>query len=255
MSNYYDAIYLSPHLDDAALSCGGQIYQQTEAGKSVLVVTMTAGDPPAGGFSLLADELHGRWRLSTDVVASRRREDAAACNILGAEYVHWDFLDCIYRRHPGSGQLLYTAEEQIFGHLHPAETALVDRVAGRIARLPEHETIYLPLTVGRHVDHQLLLAAARELQQAESTRYYEDFPYVCAAGALAAALGDEADWEQQAMPLSPAALEARIEAIASYRSQIDILFGGLDQLRHEVVSQVTATGGERYWRKFSVNSR
>ena len=31
MKSYYDLIYLSPHLDDAILSCAGQIYQFVQA--------------------------------------------------------------------------------------------------------------------------------------------------------------------------------------------------------------------------------
>ena len=42
----YDTIFLAPHLDDVVLSCGGQIFLETEAGNSVLVVTIMAGDPP-----------------------------------------------------------------------------------------------------------------------------------------------------------------------------------------------------------------
>lgn len=255
MIDHYDAIYLSPHLDDAALSCGGQIYQQTKSGKSVLIVSVTAGDPFTGKLSPLADELHERWQLSADAVAARRREDIAACEILGADYTHWDFLDCIYRRHPSSGQPLYATEEQIFGLLHPAEMTLVERVADRVSRLPRHGVIYLPLTVGNHVDHQLLLLAVKSWQGMESSLYYEDFPYVRTAGALAAVLGNKAEWRQQIVPLSPAALEARIGAIACYRSQIEILFGGLGQLRQQVEAQVIATGGERFWQKLSMSPK
>ncbi|MEZ4728018.1 MAG: PIG-L family deacetylase [Caldilineaceae bacterium] len=46
MPSVYDAIYLSPHLDDVALSCGGQIFGATRTGQRVLIVTITAGDPP-----------------------------------------------------------------------------------------------------------------------------------------------------------------------------------------------------------------
>ena len=73
--------------------------------------------------------------------------------------------------------------------------------------------------------------------------------------ALAAVLGDEANWHKHIVPISPAELETRISAIACYRSQIDILFGGLDQLRQQVVAQVTAIGGERYWKKVSMSSK
>ena len=40
-----DHLYLSPHFDDAALSCGGQIATWTAAGQSVLVDRTTGEDP------------------------------------------------------------------------------------------------------------------------------------------------------------------------------------------------------------------
>ena len=65
MRTHYDAIYLAPHLDDAALSCGGQIYQLTAVGKQVLIVTIIAGDPPQNVvYSDFARELHERWELA-----------------------------------------------------------------------------------------------------------------------------------------------------------------------------------------------
>ena len=63
MKSQYDLIYLSPHLDDAALSCGGQIARFRGEGRSVLIVTVTAGDPPTGAESRYIQELHSRWQL------------------------------------------------------------------------------------------------------------------------------------------------------------------------------------------------
>ncbi len=39
----YDYIYLSPHLDDVALSCSGTICQQKTQGSSILMATIFAG--------------------------------------------------------------------------------------------------------------------------------------------------------------------------------------------------------------------
>jgi len=39
-------IYLSPHLDDAVLSCGGIIWQQVQSGHQVEIWTICAADPP-----------------------------------------------------------------------------------------------------------------------------------------------------------------------------------------------------------------
>ncbi len=43
----YRHIVLSPHLDDAALSCGGFIARMTAAGERVLVVNVCSGIPSA----------------------------------------------------------------------------------------------------------------------------------------------------------------------------------------------------------------
>ena len=60
MQQKYDSIYLAPHLDDAALSCGGQIYTATQQGANVRIVTVMAGDAPADGIAGYAVELHER---------------------------------------------------------------------------------------------------------------------------------------------------------------------------------------------------
>ena len=61
----YRHIYLSPHLDDAALSCGGGIAAQRAAGERVLVVTFCTGAPaPDMQFSDLAQEFHRKWGLA-----------------------------------------------------------------------------------------------------------------------------------------------------------------------------------------------
>ncbi|MCA9933816.1 MAG: PIG-L family deacetylase, partial [Anaerolineales bacterium] len=150
----YDAIYLSPHLDDVALSCGGQVYDLTAAGQSVLIVTIAAGDPPESPLSDFALALHSRWQLAADAVARRREEDAAACQVLGADCLHWDIPDCIYRLHPQTGAPLYTSNEALFGKVNEAETAVAAQLADRMCTLPPHDRVIAPLTVGNHVDHQ-----------------------------------------------------------------------------------------------------
>jgi len=93
-------IYLSPHLDDAALSAGGWIYDQVQAGNPVEIWTIMCGVPPTTELSPFAQVLHYQWGMETaeQVVLGRRQEDINAANILGAVTQHFDFLDCIYRQ-------------------------------------------------------------------------------------------------------------------------------------------------------------
>jgi hypothetical protein len=93
--DHYDAIYFSPHLDDAVYSCAGRIAQQRRRGLRVLVVTVFGeGEDPA--FSRLAAR-YGDFQ-------ARRAEDRAALARLDADYVWFNHPDCLFRRpSPGDG--------------------------------------------------------------------------------------------------------------------------------------------------------
>jgi LmbE family N-acetylglucosaminyl deacetylase len=182
-------LYISPHLDDAVLSCGGRMWRQTQAGERVLVVTIFAGAPASDlPLSPFARALHALWGLA-DPVAARREEDAAALARLGAEGVYWPYVDCIYRQ-AADGRLIYDSEEALFGEVHPADGGLIAELAGRLRTLVAEQAvaIYAPLAVGRHVDHQIVRRAVEGL---EGMTYYEDYPYAGKPGALEAVLGGE----------------------------------------------------------------
>ena len=88
-------IYLSPHLDDAVLSAGGLIYEQTRSGLSVEIWTFMCGYAPPGEVSSFAQLQHAQWGFSSaeETTRVRRQEDNIAASIVGARVVHFDFLD------------------------------------------------------------------------------------------------------------------------------------------------------------------
>jgi LmbE family N-acetylglucosaminyl deacetylase len=246
MSNHFSAIYLSPHLDDVTLSCGGQIYQQSRAGESVLVVTVMAGDP-APTVSDYAQSLHDRWELLVDASAARRAEDLDACRILGAEALHGTVPDCIYRVDPATGAPLYLSDEDIFGDVHPAERYLVDQIAHFLAALPAADRIVVPLTIGHHVDH-LLVRAASERIFGSRVIYYEDYPYAQETAKRERTLSAEPQ------PLTPIVIpvngegqRAKIEAILAYRSQLSTFWTDNADLERQVFGYLDKVGGERVW--------
>lgn len=247
MQAHYDAIILSPHLDDAALSCGGQIARRAAAGQRVLVVTITAGDVPDGPLPPFAAAHHTSWQLEQNAVAARRAEDVAACIILGAEPLHWALPDCIYRRGP-AGEPLHNNDDELFGGLHPLEQPLVELLAAQIAALPPAHALLTPLALGGHADHWLTRLAAERSGHAQLL-YYEDYPYVQRHGRDDFAAGG--GWRPLLYPLNPAAVTAKLAAIAAYRSQIVHLFGSAAQMEADVHAQIAATGGECVWQRVS----
>ncbi len=250
--DFYDAIYLAPHLDDVALSCGGQVFLRCQAGESVLILTIMAGDTDKQGgkataVSTFAQSLHDRWQLANNIIAQRRAEDSRACQILGADYLHWEIPDCIYRGEPGTAVSYYGSEESLWGSIHPQENTLIDILANRFASLPAHNTIISPLALGNHVDHQIVRKAA-EHHFGPNLCYYEDYPYAAAISEIKTTLQTEGiGWHNKTIPLTKAALEARYTAVAAYHSQLSTFFQDRADLESQISAYVEQVGGERIW--------
>jgi LmbE family N-acetylglucosaminyl deacetylase len=239
-------IYFSPHIDDAALSCGGLIYQQSQAGETVQIWTICAGDPPAGPLTPFAELLHTRWKLGREAAAQRRLEDLDSCARLCAFPRHFPLPDCIYRRSELDGSPLYPSEESIFAHLHPEEESQISELAARLAlQLPAEAQLVSPLALGNHVDHQLTRRALERLGR--PLWYYPDYPYAEKEGSVLAELA-QTGWRGQEFPLSPAALEAWGDAILAHRSQVSTFWEDEAAMRQALEAYAETQGGVRLWR-------
>lgn len=242
-------LYLSPHLDDAVFSCGGRIWRQAQSGDPVKVVTVFGGAPdPGAPLSPYARQLHARWGRP-EAVQQRRAEDVEALALLGAEPIHWPYLDCIYRRTP-EGDFPYASEEALWGDAHASDADLVEELAHRIRALPlaSGGRLYAPLGVGDHVDHRIVRRAAEGSGQ--PLTYYEDFPYARDPQAVKAVLTPGL-WEPDLVLLSEQALRAKVAATVCYRSQISTFWGSQDAVDATVRAFAEQTGrgkpAERYW--------
>jgi LmbE family N-acetylglucosaminyl deacetylase len=231
--------YLSPHLDDAVLSCGGLIASQVAAGETVVVLTACAGDPPPGPLSDFAQELLLRWGKGSVPSPARRAEDRMACGRLGASVLHFDVPDAIYRRQT-DGTVLYPSERAIFGPVHLADKPLIDSLAAKIAAAcPEDSRLYSPLGIGNHVDHLLTRLAAERAHG--GLWYYPDFPYIARGGAspdLPVPPG-----QKVVLPLSSEEVQTWAAAAAEYASQISTFWSDVYALYEEVRDYAGRTGG------------
>jgi len=243
-------VYLSPHLDDAVLSSGGRIHRQAAEGDDIIILTVCAGGPSVEDLSPFAESLHRRWGTAVSAGERRREEDREAVAALGARAMHLEFQDAIYRTGE-EGVPLYASEEAIFGPVHPSEFELIEQVAQAVrGAIPADAGVIVPLAAGGHVDHRLTRKAAERLLRRLS--YYEDFPYAASYGEVEYALAG-ADWEAETIAISEADIQARIDAIALYRSQISTFWADMEEMRTALREFALKTGGhgtlaERYWR-------
>jgi LmbE family N-acetylglucosaminyl deacetylase len=149
-------VILSPHLDDAVLSCWHLLTQPEE----VTVINVFAGIP-----SRSAPAWWDRYTGATDSaerVQQRVGEDRRALALAGRAPVNLDLLDAQYR----------AAEQPI------------DPPTGQIVAVIEPGTeIYAPAAFGGHPDHLLVRAAALELRaQGYAVSLYADLPHATVNG-------------------------------------------------------------------------
>lgn len=236
-------IYLSPHLDDAALSAGGLIYEQTRSGVPVEIWTFMCGYPPEGEYSPFAQELHGQWGFASaeETVRERRLEDKNAAAILGATVVHFDFLDCIYRR-GRNGDWLYS---EISTPPLDDDADLPSRIASAISsRLMPDDKLVCQLSVGSHVDHVLVRQAAELLGR--PLLYDIDIPYLFYKPEELKP--KSAGMKESTRSISEAGLERWQEAVLAYKSQIPVLGEALntpERVRESIQAYWSERGGIR----------
>lgn len=251
--------FLSPHFDDAALSCGAQIAQLTQHGEKVVVFTVMAGDPPVEfKHTPFTQELHKRWGLGNSPIEGRRLEDTIALKSLGADVKFGPYPDAIYRLN-SEGEPLYPDSASIFGPVHSddpvrgAKRAAVIQTLLNLFSVSDDDVIHIPLGVGKHVDHVLVRDMGKAISQwrpGNPIYFYEDFPYARQHGQNAV-LEALVDLDARATPVvhlvDSVATEIKIAAIGCYKSQLSSFWENREAMGNEIRSYIKQTGGEREW--------
>jgi LmbE family N-acetylglucosaminyl deacetylase len=240
-------IYLSPHFDDAALSCGGLVWEQAQRDEKVSIWTVCAAEPPSADLSPFAQELHARWKLDKNAPALRRIEDKISCQRLGTSSRYFSICDCIYRRHPGTGEYMYADESALNGILQPGDFQVIQSLRDEIKQPQQLDANFVcPLALGNHVDHQLTRRAAEGLNR--SLWYYADYPYVLRNASLLEQMEAEG-WANQVFPISQDGLAAWIDSISAHASQISTFWENEITMHQAVTDYLRSNGGIRLWKK------
>jgi LmbE family N-acetylglucosaminyl deacetylase len=230
-------VFLSPHLDDAVLACGGLISALGRT-TSVEVWTLFSSAPRFGPWSPVANWLHAEsGGISGSRLAKRRRqEDAKACASLGARFRHFRWKEAAYRR--DSSGFLYSRSRQDV--IHETDRALSKTIMDKLrAGLKADDVLVAPLGVGKHVDHILTRNSADGTGH-RAICYYADFPY------RAIFPGEVGEFSASMPPatyvIQPVDVERWIGAIDRYDSQIPLLEKEAGRLR-SIIEQEVEHGG------------
>lgn len=234
-------VILSPHLDDAVLSCWHVLTQPGE----VTVINVFAGVPVGLGPPAWWDEYTGATD-SGERVRERIEEDRLALALAGRKPMNLNFLDEQYREHD-----------------QPLAALIAE-----IERLVASEAnIYAPAAFANHTDHALVRAAALELRASGFTvSLYADLPHATVHGWPAWVAGTRAPASKDlaaavwgrvlaATGLSPAEMMAsvhRLDADAHARKLAAVqMYGtqlqGLRELAGRLLTERETLGYEVAW--------
>jgi LmbE family N-acetylglucosaminyl deacetylase len=256
-------LFLSPHLDDAILSCGGVIHRLARAGQRVIIVTVMAGEPSdALPDSPVLQAIRTQWESGRNTFRERRAEDAQAALQLRAQVYHLALLESAFRQTlcgAGDWIALYPEHDSPFT-INEADDA---RLTLFETRLPfvEVVTIYAPMGIDNHVDHQLVRDWALVLTgpaHAPALKFYEEYPHARNRSSLQRAQA----YYHQTMPalkmeseitlLTSDDCAAKLRAMGCYRSHLHVLWNDMAEMEQQARDYMTILGdgtpAERYWR-------
>lgn len=259
-------LFISPHFDDAILSCGGAIARFARQGVRQQLVTVFTADlngndaSPSSIVTLspLARHMHEAWGGSDRPFQMRSCEDKAVAARLGIPY-HWlGFYDAVYR------DSNLSAVPQLFDpHFDGRSDVSFVQVRARLAELVRAHpdgVLFAPLGLGNHRDHLIVHEASADLRRTgeycNPIYFYEDFPY--------AARVTQADFDgrlvragrmhtlQALVEDIRLTMDERVALTQMYTSQMVPLFGGPEHVRYAIASYAMRIGSrakpvERFW--------
>lgn len=174
----YKAVLLSPHLDDAILSCFNCLTQNP---KTTLLISFFT---QAQDNSLSSDAFNfikkSGYNSAIELFEKRKKNDQKICKKLKLNYLYFNFTDAGFRTEKEN--FLYHNNASIFsGKQKRADLPINKQLKQSFSFLKNKITsknakIYAPLGVGQHIDHMLIHQLARKTFK-QNLFFWEDIPY------------------------------------------------------------------------------
>lgn len=241
---------ISPHFDDAALSCGGLIAILLDSGWAVSVVTVFAGfdeSKPPSDFSCnvyKSRDVYG-------VIRSRAQEDRKAMSKLNIATWHLDFPEaCLRRDEFGAWECENWAG--IFHYTPALKAELEMQIATAIANITAKDGVDFVLWPSHrtsHRDHAIVSYAAQHFMDGANSlagnslsAFYEDLPYNAETDIKSSSLS-----RYPLMAWTPISIERKLMLVREYPCSL-MVGSSASRLEDLVVShgQLVADGTSGY---------
>ena len=237
------ALFVSPHLDDAAFSATRTMLALAKRGWRVVMATaLTQSVAVPKGFALRCQTDKG-IDPDVDYMAVRRDEDHAFIRELSrglSEQRGADDIDAtlgtICNRFgdlPEAPHRGYESAAELFSRVRDDDALgrQLDEFFIRLVIELEPSLCFGPLGYGRHVDHvQVIRSLDRVMPASVRRAYYRDTPYVLRADPGQSIVG-HASMNAYRIGATESDKRLQCDAIAKYETQLPFQFGGVDAMR------------------------
>ncbi|MCP2047928.1 UNVERIFIED_ORG: LmbE family N-acetylglucosaminyl deacetylase [Paenarthrobacter nicotinovorans] len=192
-------LFLSPHLDDAVLSCGALLEAQANEREIIVATLFTEAQPSPHTRAARSFMRQCTIPDAGELFEARQSEDRAVLEAMGVHSIHLGQVDALFRRRRKPPMVGSSAWDRLLPELtHRYPTYRFDIAMGRIAKgdhavirslgaavatllaETEAELLFCPAGVGKHVDH--LITRQLGTSHRDKLVMYSDFPYDVGAG-------------------------------------------------------------------------
>jgi LmbE family N-acetylglucosaminyl deacetylase len=211
---------LSPHLDDAVLSCADHIlFWQKHALVTVISIFTHYQSTFVPSYS---QKILKKLKFSpTAYEQQRKKEDRKAMQQLNCTWEHWNLVDGGFRAtdlnaHYPTAKSLFTTT------VSPQDTTVTTMLDVKMKNIQNtYDVVIVPFGLGNHIDHLLTKNSAKKCIQKRLILYYLEAPYLIKRDNYSL-------WKKVVIACSkksqlPMSNKKR-EAIARYTSQVPLLF-------------------------------
>jgi len=206
-ASFDNFIFLSPHFDDAVLSCGLLLEKLNKSKKNILVVTLfTKASKKPYNEDAKKFVFKSGFTNAERLFLARKIEDINSLKLFKAKHIHLDFTDTVFRNH--NFLLDMKLEKELFN--------------ATLEMKSNPKTLVLaPLGVGGHSDHLLINKLVKKFNW--PAVFWEDFPYNTNLLETLKFYNSNPQYKT-GLILASSNKNVKFKAIKKYKSQMNVLF-------------------------------
>lgn len=242
INNYDNFIFISPHYDDAVLSCSLLLEILQSVRKKTLVITVftQASELP---FTQQAQKFlkASGYNNANKLFSDRSKEDVVAMSYLGSKFIHLNFIDATWRKSklffkfplirpllkyfPSLIHVYPDDKKQFSGQVSNKDISLLKHIHKKVRTIirsvDNKILLFAPLGVGGHADHIIIRELAGKLKI--PTIFWEDYPYNTFTNRLEDFFSEQNQYKLH-FEIEKKAMIKKYKAIRMYKSQVPVLF-------------------------------